>query len=59
MLDGGGCSVSGLVVLASKKQVLLAVVHTFNLSTWKGEAGRSLEFEASLVYKVESQVSQG
>ena len=30
------------------------MVHAFNPSTWEAEAGRSLEFEASLVYKVSS-----
>ena len=28
------------------------VVHTFNPSTWESEAGRYLEFEASVVYRV-------
>jgi hypothetical protein len=28
------------------------VAHTFNPSTWEAEAGRFLEFEASLVYRV-------
>ena len=36
------------------------VVHTFNPSTWEVEveAGRSLEFEASLVYKVSSRIAR-
>jgi hypothetical protein len=28
------------------------MVHAFNPSTWEAEAGRFLEFEASLVYRV-------
>jgi len=35
------------------------VVHTFNPSTREEEAGRSLEFQASLVYKGISKNSQG
>ena len=35
------------------------LVCTFNLSTWEGEAGRSLEFEASLVHKVSSGIAKG
>jgi hypothetical protein len=31
------------------------VAHAFNPSTWEAEAGESLEFEASLVYKVSSR----
>jgi hypothetical protein len=31
----------------------VVVAHTFNPSTWKAEAGGSLDFEASLVYKRE------
>ena len=30
------------------------VAHAFNPSTWEAEAGRSLEFDTSLVYKVSS-----
>lgn len=30
----------------------MAAAHTFNLSTSKTEAGRSLEFRANLVYRV-------
>jgi hypothetical protein len=32
-------------------------VETFDPSTWKAEAGRSLEFEASLVYIVSSRTA--
>ena len=34
------------------------VTHTFNPSTQETEAGRSQEFEASLVYRIEFQYSQ-
>jgi hypothetical protein len=34
------------------------VVHTFNPSTREAEAGGSLEFEASLVYKVSSRTAR-
>jgi hypothetical protein len=34
------------------------VAHTFNPSTWEAEAGGSLEFEASLVYKVSSRTAR-
>jgi hypothetical protein len=34
------------------------VVHDFNPSTWKAEAGGFLEFEASLVYKVSSRTAR-
>jgi hypothetical protein len=34
------------------------MVHTFNPSTQEAEAGRSLEFEASLVYRVGSRISR-
>jgi hypothetical protein len=34
------------------------VVHAFNPSTWEAEAGRFLEFEASLVYKVSSRTAR-
>jgi hypothetical protein len=30
----------------------VVMVHVFSPSTWEAEAGRSLEFEASLVYRV-------
>jgi hypothetical protein len=33
------------------------VAHAFNPSTWEAEAGRFLEFEASLVYKVSSRTA--
>jgi hypothetical protein len=34
------------------------VVHAFNPSTREAEAGRFLEFEASLVYKVSSKTAR-
>jgi hypothetical protein len=34
------------------------VAHTFNPSTWEEEAGESLEFEASLVYRVSSRTAR-
>ena len=34
------------------------VAHAFTLSTWEAEAGRFLEFEASLVYKVSSKTAR-
>jgi hypothetical protein len=34
------------------------VAHTFCPSTWEAEAGESLEFEASLVYKVSSRTAR-
>jgi hypothetical protein len=34
------------------------VVHAFNPSTWEAEAGRSLEFKASLVYRVSSRTAR-
>jgi hypothetical protein len=34
------------------------VAHTFNPSTWEAEAGRFLEFEASLVYRVSSRTAR-
>jgi hypothetical protein len=36
----------------------VVVVHTFNPSTWEAEAGGSLEFEASLVYRVSSRTAR-
>ena len=33
----------------------MVVAHTFNPSTWEVEAGGSLEFEVSLIYKVSSR----
>jgi hypothetical protein len=35
--------------------VLGVVAHAFDPSTWEAEAGGSLEFEASLVYRVSGQ----
>ena len=32
-------------------QVVVTVIHAFNFSTREAEAGRTLEFDASLVYK--------
>jgi hypothetical protein len=32
--------------------------HAFNLITWEAEAGRSLEFEASWVYRVSSRMKR-
>jgi hypothetical protein len=32
-------------------------VHAFNPSTWEAEAGGSLEFEASLVYRMSSRTA--
>jgi hypothetical protein len=34
------------------------VAHTFNPSTWEAEAGGSLEFKASLVYKASSGIAR-
>jgi hypothetical protein len=34
------------------------VAHAFNPSTWEVEEDRSLEFEASLVYKVNSRTAR-
>jgi hypothetical protein len=36
------------------------VAHAFNLSTWKAEAGagESLEFKASLVYRMSSRIAR-
>jgi hypothetical protein len=34
------------------------VAHTFNSSSREAEAGRFLEFEASLVYKVSSRIAR-
>jgi hypothetical protein len=34
---------------------MAVVVHAFNSSTWEAEAGKFLEFEASLVYRVSSR----
>jgi hypothetical protein len=34
------------------------VAHAFNPSTWEAEAGGSLEFEASLVYRVSSRTTR-
>jgi hypothetical protein len=34
------------------------VMHTFNHSTQKAAAGRSLEFKASLVYRVNSRTAR-
>jgi len=34
------------------------VAHTFNPSTWEAEAGGSLEFKASLVYRVSSRTAR-
>jgi hypothetical protein len=36
----------------------VVVAHTFNPSTWEAETGRSLEFEASLVYRVRSRTAR-
>jgi hypothetical protein len=33
-------------------------VHAFNPNTWEAEAGGSLEFEASLVYRVSSRTAR-
>jgi hypothetical protein len=33
----------------------MVVAHTISPSTWEAEPGRSLEFEASLVYRVPGQ----
>jgi hypothetical protein len=37
---------------------LAVVAYVFNPSTWKAEAGVSLEFEASLVYRVSSRTAR-
>jgi len=34
------------------------VLHAFNLSIWEAEAGGSLEFKASLVYRVSSRIAR-
>jgi hypothetical protein len=34
------------------------VAHAFDPSTWGAEAGRSLEIEASLVYRVSSRTAR-
>jgi hypothetical protein len=34
------------------------VTHPFNPSTWEAEAGKFLEFEASLVYRVSSRTAR-
>ena len=34
------------------------VAHTFNPSTWEAEAGGSLEFKASLVYRVSCRAAR-
>jgi hypothetical protein len=34
------------------------VAHTFNSSTWEAETGGSLEFKASLVYRVSSRTAR-
>jgi hypothetical protein len=34
------------------------VAHTFKASTWETEAGGSLEFKASLVYRVSSRTAR-
>jgi hypothetical protein len=34
------------------------MAHAFNPSTWKTETGESLEFEASLVYRVSSRTAR-
>jgi hypothetical protein len=34
------------------------VAHTFNPSIWEAEAGGSLEFETSLVYRVSSRTAR-
>jgi hypothetical protein len=34
------------------------MAHAFNPSTWKAEAGKFLEFEASLVYRVSSRTER-
>jgi hypothetical protein len=34
------------------------VAHAFNHRTWEAEAGGSLEFEASLVYRVSSRTAR-
>jgi hypothetical protein len=39
------------------KDQMVVVVHTFNPSTWEKDSGRSLEFEASLVYRVSSRTA--
>jgi hypothetical protein len=36
----------------------VVVVHAFNPITWEAEAGKFLEFEASLVYKVSSRTAR-
>jgi hypothetical protein len=36
----------------------IVMVHTFNPSTWKAVADGSLEFEASLVYRVSSRTAR-
>jgi hypothetical protein len=36
----------------------VVLVHTFNPSTWEAEAGGSLEFEASLVYRASSRTAR-
>jgi hypothetical protein len=40
-----------------KKIIWVLVVHTLNASTGEAEAGRSLYFNASLVYKVSSRIA--
>ena len=61
-LDGGHCTVSSynmdLRCLKLLKIELGMVVHAFNPSTWEAEAGRSPEFEASLVYKASSRIAR-
>lgn len=42
-----------------EKGVKKEVMHSFNLSTGEAEAGRSLEFNNSLVHRAEIQVCQG
>ena len=43
-------------MLLKKERGLAVVVHTFNSSTQ--EAGREVEFEASLVYRVSSRTAR-
>jgi hypothetical protein len=52
-------TVRGLKIFIKIKQVSQVVVaHTFSTSTQEAEAGGSLKFEASLVYRVSSRTAR-
>jgi hypothetical protein len=55
LIPGGRLSAALNLQITIKHDRKRLTKHTFNPSTWEAEAGRSLEFKASLVYGVPRQ----